>query len=288
MMLQKLLLGSLMTASFFLSDVEPLFAETVVVIGGNRGIGLGFVQYYLSRPEYSVIATYRDPERVSELLALEERYPDRIRIYQLDVTDEEAITHFATNVTEGVDILVLNAGIVRGAPRSHPPQNTAQEARELMEVNAYAPDNIMRALYLKLLKPHSCAVYITSTLSHHGSNITGRTHHYRASKAAGNMLIQDWNIELARLWVEEMKGDYRTRPCAFPISPGLVKTDMSGPNSNAPLTVEQSVKGMTAVITEVRQGDKQCSLRLYDGSTLEPYPDPLVVTNAKKDSDLHD
>lgn len=251
--------------------------ETIVVIGGNRGIGLGFVRYYLSKPEYVVIATYRDVERIGELKALEEHYPDRLCLYLLDVRDEAAILHFASHITGYIDILILNAGIVRGAKGSHPQNTTAQEGQEMMQVNTYAHDSLMRALYLKLLKPHSLSVYISSTLSHFGSNITGRSHYYRASKAAGNILIQNWNIELARLWLEEKKGDYQVRPCAFPISPGLVKTDMAGPNSNAPLTVEQSVSGMTAVIHSVRS-HKQCSLYLYTGEILEHYPEPIVVT----------
>lgn len=151
-----------------------------------------------------------------------------------------------------------------------------------MEVNTYAPDAILRALYLNLVHPHSCAVYISSTLGNPGSNVIGRFHHYRASKAAGNILMQDWNIELARIWIEEKKEDYKTRPCVFPLSPGVVKTDMAGPNSNAPLTVAQSVAEMASIIEDVR-GHKQCSFYLYNGDILEFYPDPLVVTNAKKE-----
>ncbi len=60
MLCKTLLTGSLMGASFFLNkDAEQpmttiyqqhtFSAETMVVIGGNRGIGLGFVRYYLSQ-----------------------------------------------------------------------------------------------------------------------------------------------------------------------------------------------------------------------------------------------
>ncbi|MBS0186077.1 MAG: SDR family NAD(P)-dependent oxidoreductase [Proteobacteria bacterium] len=258
--------------------------ETVVIIGGNRGIGLGFVQHYISQPKYTVIATYRDNQKINELKALEERYPGKIILYQLDVRDEKNVHQFADTIKKGIDILILNAGIIQGARGSHPPHNTLEEARELMEVNTFAPDNLMRTLYLKLLKPHSCSIYMSSTLSHSGSNIGGRFHHYRASKAAGNIFIQNWNIELARIWLEEKKESSHTRPCAFPISPGVVKTDMSGgPNSTAPLTVEESVTGMSAVIEAVRK-HKQCSFYLYNGEVLEKYPDPLVVQNLKVDS----
>jgi NAD(P)-dependent dehydrogenase (short-subunit alcohol dehydrogenase family) len=261
-------------------------AETVLIIGGNRGIGLGFVEYYLTKPQCQVIATYRDVEKMDALNALKQAHSDKLYLYQLDIRDEIAISHFAKNVPEQLDVLILNAGIIRETRGAHPQHNTLQDARELMETNVYGHDALMRVLYLKLLKPNSCVVYISSTVSHAGSNVVGRFHHYRASKAAGNTLMQNWNIELARLWLEEKKGDLSTRPCVFPISPGHVKTDMAGPNSNAPLTVAQSVQGMTAVIEAVRH-HKDCSLYLYNGEVLERYPEPVWVCNAKKAPPKH-
>lgn len=249
--------------------------ETIVIIGGNRGIGLGFVRHYLSQSKGNVIATYRDATQVDELKRLQAIYTDRLQLHHLDVRDETAITHFATTIHGPIALLILNAGIMRGG-KVHPPSNTLQQARELMEVNVYAHDTLMRALYLKLLHPHSCAVYISSTLSHSGSNLRGGSHYYRASKAAANLLMQNWNIELARLWLES-EGEAHTRPCVFPISPGVVRTDMAGPGSKAPLSVEESVQGMTSVIAAVRQ-HKQCSLYLYNGEILEQYPEPWIVS----------
>jgi len=255
--------------------------QIVIVLGGNRGIGLGFVEYYLSKPSYRVIATYRDAGKADRLKGLRQAHPEKIELHQVDIRDEAAILRFATTVPEKIDILILNAGIVRGARGEQPPSCSMQEARELMETNVYGHDTLIRALYLKLLKPNSCIVYISSTVSHSGSNVMGRHHYYRASKAASNILIQNWDIELARLWIEEKKENFDTRPCSFPMSPGYVKTDMAGPNSNAPLTVDQSVNGMTNVIEKVRH-TKECSLYLYNGEILEHYPEPLSVSNAKK------
>lgn len=257
--------------------------EKVVVIGGNQGIGQGFVTHYLSQG-CSVISTYRDPQKKETLETLKTLYPERLFVCQLDIRKKEEIQRFADGLKDNIDILILSAGIIRGARGSYPPENSVEEGREMMEVNTYGPDNILRALHLRLLHPHSCAVYISSTLSHAGNNLTGRHHHYRASKAAGNILMQNWNIELSRIWLEGEQ-DYKIRPCVFPMSPGVVKTDMSGgAQSTAPLTVEQSVEGMAAVIAAVRE-HKQCSLYLYDGSVLEKYPDPLDVVK-KREKDL--
>jgi NAD(P)-dependent dehydrogenase (short-subunit alcohol dehydrogenase family) len=255
--------------------------ETVVIIGGNRGIGEGFVKHYLAQG-CSVIATYRDPTKKETLEDFKRFHPERFSLYQLDVREKDQIQKFSNTLKGNIDILILSAGIIRGARGSHPPDNTVHEARELMEVNTYGPDNVLRALHLKMLHPHSCTVYISSTLAHTGSNLTGRHHHYRASKAAGNILMQDWNIELARIWLESGH-DYKVRPCVFPLSPGVVKTDMSGgAQSTAPLTVEESVEGMASVISTIRQS-KKCSLYLYDGSVLEKYPEPLAVTKKKEE-----
>ncbi|MDF2940520.1 MAG: putative Acetoacetyl-CoA reductase [Gammaproteobacteria bacterium] len=252
--------------------------ETVVVIGGNRGIGLGFVKNYLSKG-CSVIATYRDPEKLEELKKIKEIFPDALDFYQLDIKNEAAISSFSEKIKQPIDILILNAGILLSISGSHPSIDKSQEMRDTMDVNVYGPDNIIRALFPQLLNPHACAVYVSSSLSNADENLGGRHHAYRVSKAAGNMIMQNWNIELAATWLAEGHS-YQIRPCAFPISPGWVQTDMGGPRAS--LTVEESVSGMASVIAAVRE-HKQASLYFYNGSVLQKYPEPLVVTKKKEE-----
>ncbi|KTD07262.1 SDR family NAD(P)-dependent oxidoreductase [Legionella jamestowniensis] len=244
----------------------------VVIIGGNRGIGLGFVQEYLSRGCF-VYATYREQSKRDELMALKSSYSNSLELISLDVRDKQAIICLAEEINGTIDILILNAGIIRSPSGSHPLIETEEQLRETMEVNTFAHDNIMRALFAKLLHSNSCAVYVSSTLSSYSHNLKGRYSSYRASKAAGNVLMQNWNIELSSIWLAQGNSP-DDRPCAFPISPGLVQTDMGGGRGD--LTVKQSVSQMVSVIADVRK-HKRCSFYLYDGSVLQSYPEPLIT-----------
>ncbi|WP_162264413.1 SDR family NAD(P)-dependent oxidoreductase [Legionella quateirensis] len=245
----------------------------VVVIGASRGIGLGFVKEYLTQG-HNVLATYRNNGKWDGLRVLKEEYAGRLELSELETTDYEAVDLLKDKIHRPIDILILNAGIILCPPGSQPLTERVEDIRRTMEVNTFAPDQIMRTLFPKVLHPHSCAVYMSSTLSSSANNLKGRYQSYRASKAAGNILFQNWNIELAKEWFVN-GGAVDDRPCAFPISPGVVQTDMGGPTS--PLTVSESVAGMVKVIHDVRK-HKQCSLYLYDGSVLEAYPEPEIVT----------
>ena len=88
-------------------------AETVIVTGSNRGLGLGWVTHFLQRGA-SVIATCRSPAEAKELHALKAKYGAQLLIEQLDVTDEVSLerlgaTLAARNIT--LDIAVSNAGV---------------------------------------------------------------------------------------------------------------------------------------------------------------------------------
>ena len=153
----------------------------VMVVGGSRGIGLGFVKEYLSKG-YNVFATYRDNETCGEIKALQERYPHTLKLSELEVTDYNAVTLLKEKIEGFIDILILNAGIILCPPGSQLLTETVEEMRRTMEVNTYAPDQIMRVLFSKLLNSHSCAVYISSTLSSLSDNYKGRYQSYQQAK----------------------------------------------------------------------------------------------------------
>ncbi len=56
----------------------------VLVTGANRGLGLGFVKNYLGK-NVNVVGTTRDLKSSKELLALKERFPDNLEIFELDL-----------------------------------------------------------------------------------------------------------------------------------------------------------------------------------------------------------
>ena len=53
--------------------------KTAIVTGSNRGMGLGWVQHFLSEG-YTVVATARKPEMATELQNLKKKYKRKLFI----------------------------------------------------------------------------------------------------------------------------------------------------------------------------------------------------------------
>ncbi len=69
-------IASIVTLLLISLCITSARADTVLVTGSNRGLGLVFVQQYAARG-WTVIATARAPEGATELQALAAKYPYR-------------------------------------------------------------------------------------------------------------------------------------------------------------------------------------------------------------------
>jgi NAD(P)-dependent dehydrogenase (short-subunit alcohol dehydrogenase family) len=86
---------------------------TVLVTGASRGIGLDFVRAWLERGA-QVIAGCRTPAGASALGTLMNEYGERLRVMQLDVTDERSVETMAGALGNlNIDLLINNAGILQ-------------------------------------------------------------------------------------------------------------------------------------------------------------------------------
>ena len=85
-------------------------AETVLITGSNKGIGLAFTKAYLERGA-TVIATARKPNKADDLKALKETYGDKLIIEQLDVTDDKRIAKLAEQYKDTPIDLLLNLAL---------------------------------------------------------------------------------------------------------------------------------------------------------------------------------
>ena len=87
-------------------------ADTVLVTGSNRGIGLEFVTQYAA-DGWDVIATSRSPADDDDLQQLARTYPN-VTIETLDVTDPASMESCVATVEQAlgpIDILINNAGM---------------------------------------------------------------------------------------------------------------------------------------------------------------------------------
>jgi len=117
----------------------------ILLTGANRGLGLKFTHQYLARGE-RVLAGCRTPDTARQLHTLQARYPQRLTVVALDVSDPDAIRASHTAVcaqVDGLDLLINNAGVysTRGSeePLERLGELTFKEALAVLRVNAVAP-----------------------------------------------------------------------------------------------------------------------------------------------------
>ena len=219
--------------------------EIVVITGANRGLGLGFVNAFLKKGD-RVVAVARHIERAKELESLAEAYRDHLFLVSFDVTDESSVKRGRDEIEEywgSADILINNAGIFGGKPQDLVINLDCEIAKKTFDVNVLGPVRVTRSLLPLLEKGKGKKIIqLTSLMGSIEDNSSGGEYAYRISKAALNMMNRNLAIELK-------EGGF----CCVVMHPGWVKTDMGG--KEAPLTVEESIGGMMAVIPKLKPED---------------------------------
>jgi NAD(P)-dependent dehydrogenase (short-subunit alcohol dehydrogenase family) len=217
--------------------------QTALIVGASRGLGLGLVREFAARG-WQVTGTTR---RAGAL-------PDAgITEVPLDVRHDEQLASLANRLRpESLDLLFLNAG-VKGPERQSADHVTAGELLDLMQVNAIAPVHVARQL-LPAVKRGGTVAFMSSRMGSIADNENGEWELYRASKAALNSLVRGFHARDAR--PRSIK--------VLTLHPGWVRTDMGG--AAAPLSVEESVKGLADVIERHRSPEHQ--FLDYSGRTV--------------------
>jgi NAD(P)-dependent dehydrogenase (short-subunit alcohol dehydrogenase family) len=242
-----------------------------LIVGANRGIGLGFVRQLVQDAEFvRIYATYRHQESAAELFDLAREYPEKIYPLLLDVTDEEQISGIATAIGEeaGKLHLVVNcAGILH--------EGTLQPEKSLKKID---PENLLRYFQVNsiatlLLAKHLLPLFrhddksilaaISAKVGSIGDNQLGGWYGYRASKAALNMFARNIAIEYRRT---------SPRTIVVVLHPGTTDTRLSQPfQKGVPagklFSVERTVTQLLAVMTNLQEGDSG-EFFSWDGSRL--------------------
>jgi NAD(P)-dependent dehydrogenase (short-subunit alcohol dehydrogenase family) len=202
--------------------------RTILITGANRGIGLELARQ-LSDKGWQVIGTARKPGSATELNAL------GVKVLQLDVTDPDSVTRLAASLRDQpIDMLVNNAGIFPVMWKLE--EVDFDDFNRVLAVNTVGPVRVTQSLIANLRAGSGkTIVNITSNLGSLTQNTDAQFYGYRESKAALNMFTRTLAAELG--------------PEGFTcisLHPGWVQTDMGG--SQAPLTVQESVSGISSVL----------------------------------------
>jgi len=123
---------------------QTTLAETVLVTGSNRGIGLQWVTQYAEQG-WDVIATSRSPDDDDDLQALATAH-DNVTIETLDVTDQAEIDALAGKLRgQPIDLLINNAGLLGDRAKQAWGSIDADTFDQLMAVNVFGPLKVSEA-----------------------------------------------------------------------------------------------------------------------------------------------
>jgi NADP-dependent 3-hydroxy acid dehydrogenase YdfG len=166
-------------------------SKIVLITGCSTGIGHDLAQR-LARANYTVIATARHPERLSDL---------RVTLQlPLDVTDPSSIASATDEVVRRfgrIDILVNNAGYaVRGAVEDI----QVEQVQHMFDVNVYGVMRMIRAVVPHMRQQQAGRIIIIGSLA--GKLVLPVNGTYSATKFALEALSDALRLELAPFGIQ--------------------------------------------------------------------------------------
>jgi len=252
-----------------MSDSQP---RRVLVVGGSRGIGLGFVEQLLARDSSTIVfATARNLSSSQELQKLTLENPGRLHLFKADVTISDSIKALAAEIkkqTSSLDLVIYNTGVLNSLG------NILDIGVEGLKANldtnlygAYLVSVEFTPFLLNSDYSQRCLVLLSSSFGSLTLSDELYEQHARALGTPDYHVFASYDISkvaLNGLGKELWHVLHRKNVGVLLLHPGLVKTNM---NSFGEITVEQSVSGMLSVIGKDNGLGKQIYLD-YTGAAL--------------------
>ena len=206
---------------------------TILIVGASRGIGLELVRQSMDAG-HRVLATVRDDAGRARVQAL------GAEALTIDVANPASVSGLAWQLDgEKLDQAWYVAGLMGRSNALTPP--TQQDFDAVMHTNVLGAMQALPQIAPLVADAGGVFAFISSSMSQIGSVPNGAAWLYRTSKAALNMAVA------------AAQHDY-PGAILLTIDPGWVQTDMGG--DGAPLTVQDSVRGMRNTIEGVTPADK--------------------------------
>jgi NAD(P)-dependent dehydrogenase (short-subunit alcohol dehydrogenase family) len=250
--------------------------KTVLVTGGNRGIGLEICRQ-LDEQGYTVILGSRDLNKGKNAAR---SFSKHVIVRQLDVTDEESITELFESIQSEfgkLDVLINNAGIGAGrnnaenaalagakkilgkrfygarriakfflqylrktgiyVPKKNAGTILLKDVKKVMDTNFYGPWQMIQVFIPLLMKSGDARIINVSSGMGELKSLSGAYPAYSLSKASLNALTIMFSNELHERGIK-----------VNAMCPGWVKTDMGGPD--APRAVSEGADTAVWLTTE--------------------------------------
>jgi NAD(P)-dependent dehydrogenase (short-subunit alcohol dehydrogenase family) len=214
---------------------------TVLILGASRGIGLELVRQS-TEAGHRVIATVRDDAGRARVQAL------GAEALTVDVANPASVSGLAWQLDgEKIDQAWYVAGVIRRPNALTPP--TQQDFDAVMHTNVLGAMQALPQVAPMVAETRGVFAFISTSMSLIGSVPNSASWLYRTSKAALNMAVA------------AAQHDYPD-VTLLTIDPGWVQTEMGG--ESAPLTVQDSVRGLRATVASATTADRGRLLH-YDG-----------------------
>ena len=188
-----------------------------VVFGASGAIGAALVQHLLQDGRYSAVhAGARDPAKV----------PHGAIPFTFDLADEASIAAAVTCLPENPALVIVATGLLHDDAHGVAPEKSWRALDGAAMAQVFVANTIGPALIAKHVLPRlprrSRAVFaaLSAKVGSIEDNRLGGWHSYRASKAALNMLIRNFAIELSRS---------HPLTIAAALHPGTVDSQLSAP-----------------------------------------------------------
>ncbi|EGG94041.1 Dehydrogenase with different specificities [gamma proteobacterium IMCC1989] len=226
----------------------------IVVVGASGGIGRALIDqllqnkivakiYGLSRAEYK-------PECINATTATSPIYQHLV----IDYEDEHTIKCAVEQITQKVDQVIVATGFLHNKhirPEKTFKQVTSDNLLQNMLVNVIGPSLIAKH-FLPMLRTDRKTVFaaLSARVGSISDNQLGGWYSYRSSKAALNMMIKTFSVELKRV---------QPQTVIIGLHPGTVDTGLSKPFQ----------RNVAPNKLFAREYSAQCLLNVIDDVTVE-------------------
>jgi NAD(P)-dependent dehydrogenase (short-subunit alcohol dehydrogenase family) len=218
--------------------VTSCLAKTVLITGGNRGLGLALVHYFAEHG-WNVLATARRVSSFDSTLS-----PELVPVanrFALDLASHDSVVQLSTLLVERmdnqkIDCIIHNAGFnPKDVPANERPAGyfestfyaehfSAAHVAESMLINALHPMELTGRLW-PIMATDCAVIAISSWLGSIGEKTVPGHYGYTGSKALLNMCIKGLSLEFAKQHKDSPEQNNRV---AVAINPGWMQTDMGG------------------------------------------------------------
>jgi 3-oxoacyl-[acyl-carrier protein] reductase len=203
---------------------RPLAGTRALVTGASRGIGEA-IATVLHRDGADLVlldvpALSEDLSKVAARLGAE--------TIEVDITDAEAPRTIAERLSDGVDIVVHNAGVTRDRTIAKMPEDRWSD---LMEINLSSEERINDELLAKKLLRENGRIVCVSSMSGIAGN-SGQTN-YATSKAGVIGMVESLAPELAK-----------RKATINAVAPGFIETQMT---AKMPVAIREAGRRMNSM-----------------------------------------